>query len=280
MRLAVLGHIEWIEFVRVQRVPAPGEIITAREVWAEPAGGGGVAAVELTRLAGSAKLFTALGDDALGHRAHQELRELGVDVEAVFRPAPQRRGFTYLDDSGERTITLIEKKQHPDRSDGLAWEDFDEIDAVYICAGTPDAIRAARQARIVVATARELEMLKHARIELDALVASSLDFSERYSDGELDPSPRLVVRTAGADGGTYEPGNRHWTPAEPAGPPQDAYGAGDSFAAGLTYGLAAGYPVAKAVEFAASRGAAALARRGAHGTRGEQPRSSPGSTGT
>ena len=216
------------------------------EAWAEPAGGGAVAAVELARLDGSARLFTALGDDALGHRAYKELRELGVDVAAAFRPEPQRRGLTYLDDSGERTITVIEKKQHPARSDGLPWEELDEIDAIYVCAGGPDAIRAARRARIVVATARELEMLKLARIEFDALVASALDTRERYADGDLDPPPRLV-RTAGAGGGAYEPGSGRWDPVELQGTLRDAYGAGDSFAAGLTYALAAGCPVDGAV---------------------------------
>ena len=43
----------------------------------------------------------------------------------------------------------------------------------------------------------------------------------------------------------------------------DAYGAGDSFAAGLTYGLAAGMTPANAVALASRCGAAALTGRGA-----------------
>jgi ribokinase len=42
----------------------------------------------------------------------------------------------------------------------------------------------------------------------------------------------------------------------------DAYGAGDSFAAGLTYALAAGLEGSDAVGFAARCGAAALTGRG------------------
>jgi ribokinase len=45
MKLAVVGHVEWIEFLRVESVPRPGDIVGARETWEEPAGGGGVAAV-------------------------------------------------------------------------------------------------------------------------------------------------------------------------------------------------------------------------------------------
>ena len=48
---------------------APGAIATASETWEEPAGGGGVAAVELARLAGTTNLFCVLGADDLGTRA-------------------------------------------------------------------------------------------------------------------------------------------------------------------------------------------------------------------
>ena len=42
MRLAVVGHVEWVEFARVETVPRPGEIAHAHETWEEPAGGGAV----------------------------------------------------------------------------------------------------------------------------------------------------------------------------------------------------------------------------------------------
>jgi ribokinase len=31
MRVAVVGHVEWIEFAQVERVPEPGEIVHALE---------------------------------------------------------------------------------------------------------------------------------------------------------------------------------------------------------------------------------------------------------
>ena len=31
MRVAVVGHVEWVEFARVERVPDPGEIVHALE---------------------------------------------------------------------------------------------------------------------------------------------------------------------------------------------------------------------------------------------------------
>jgi len=61
MRVAVVGHVEWIEFARVDHVPARGEIEHAIESWEDAAGGGAVAAVQLAKLAGECLFLTALG---------------------------------------------------------------------------------------------------------------------------------------------------------------------------------------------------------------------------
>src|SRR5207253_3413509 len=57
MRAAVIGHVEWIEFARVERVPVAGEIVHALEAWEEPGGGGSVAAVQLSKLAEEVTFF-------------------------------------------------------------------------------------------------------------------------------------------------------------------------------------------------------------------------------
>src|SRR5437870_2899328 len=113
MRVAVIGHVEWVEFARVERVPLPGEIVHASETWEEPGGAGAVAAVQLFKLAGAATLFTALGHDELGMRAEKELVGHGVRVEALFRSLAQRRVFCYIDRAGERTITTIGERIGP-----------------------------------------------------------------------------------------------------------------------------------------------------------------------
>jgi hypothetical protein len=69
LRLAVIGHVEWAEFLRVPHLPTPGEIVHVIDRWETAGGGGAVTAVQLARLAGHATFFTALGDDELGHRA-------------------------------------------------------------------------------------------------------------------------------------------------------------------------------------------------------------------
>jgi ribokinase len=265
MRVAVVGHVEWIQFAVVPHLPVAGEIVHAEETIEEPAGGGAVAAVQLAKLAGEATLYTALGDDEFGHRAERRLTELGLHVRTVYRPVPQRRGFVHLDSAGERTITVVGSRLGPRGEDPLPWQELAETDAVYFTAGDPGAVRAARAVGTLVATARGLEALSEAKVELDALVSSSKDAGERYEPGDLEPPPRLVIRTAGAAGGAFETADGRrgtWDATPPPGPPKDAYGCGDSFAAGLTYGLGRGKAPQEALELAARCGAACLAGRG------------------
>ena len=265
MRAAVVGHVEWIEFGRVDHVPVAGEIVHVSESWQEPAGGGPVAAMQLCKLAGAATLYTALGDDETGHRTKEGLEALGLRVEAVLRSEPQRRGFVHIDRAGERTITVIGSRLGPRAADPLPWRELAETDAVYFTAGDNGAAQAARQAGKLVSTARGLSTLAEAGVQLDALVASARDPGERYSPGDLEPPPLHVVRTAGAAGGEYESldgDSGRWEAQPLPGPISDAYGCGDSFAAGLTFGLGSGLSIAEAAKLAARCGAACLTGRG------------------
>jgi ribokinase len=262
MRLAVVGHVEWVEFVRVPHVPVAGEIVHATATWAEPAGGGAVAAVQLAKLAGGCDFFTALGDDELGHRADEQLRALGVSLHVAWRDEPQRRAVTFVDGRGERTITVIGDRLVPRGDDPLPWDELAGTDGVYFTGGDVEALRAARAAHVLVATPRTMDTLRSAHIQLDALVGSGRDAGETYEPGDIDPAPRIRVATLGAEGGFVEPGGPFAAGPLP-GPIVDTYGAGDSFAAGLTYGLTAGKPPGEAVALAARCGAAALTGRGA-----------------
>jgi ribokinase len=265
MNVAVVGHVEWVEFARVEHAPAPGEIVHALETWEEPAGGGAVAAVQLANLGGSCLFFTALADDELGRRARKELEERGVTVHAGHASGAQRRALTHVDEGGERTITVLGDKLLPSGEDGsLPWEELHRCAAVYFVSGDVAALRAARRCPVLVATSRELTTLRRAAVEVDVLVGSGEDAAERFESGELEPEPPIVVTTAGPLGGWIRPGGPFRAAPLP-GPVSDAYGCGDCFAAGLTYALALGKPVDEAVALGAQCGAAVLTGRGAYG---------------
>jgi ribokinase len=271
MRVAVVGHVEWVEFARVDQVPRPGEIVHALETWEEPAGGGAVAAVQLARLAGSCLFFTALGADELGRKSRAELTRLGVDVRAIPDVEPTRRAFTYVDETGERTITVLGEKLRPRGGDSrLPWRELAGLDAVYFVSGDAESLHHARLARTVVATARELATLREAGVQLDALVGSGEDEGELYHPGELQPAPQVVVTTSGGLGGWVQPGGP-FRPAPLPGTVVDAYGCGDCFAAGLTYGLARGDSVDDSVALAARCGAAVMTGRGPYEAQLEEP---------
>jgi ribokinase len=268
VRVAVVGHVEWVEFVRGDHVPAAGEIVHATEGFQEPAGGGAVAAVQLARLAGRSALLTAFGDDDLASRASERLAELGVEVDAAIRDEPTRRAHTFLDSRGERTITTIGDRLEPAGADSLGWASLDGADGVYITAGDEGALRASRAARVLVASPRAGTVLARSHVALDALVYSDRDELESAFALALEPRPALLVATRGSDGGRYETSDGRtgtWEAARLPGPVMDSYGCGDSFAGALTYGLAAGESVESALELAAEAGAACLARSGPYG---------------
>jgi ribokinase len=276
----VVGHVEWVQFASVQHVPAAGEVVHASGPFEEPAGGGAVAAVQLARLAGGCVLLTALGSDGHGDASIARLGQLGVEVHAARLAEPTRRAITLLDAHGERTITTLGSRLEPRAGAGAGgaqpgvtepapgWELLHGRDAVYFTAGDAAALRLAREgARVLVASPRAGAALREG-VRLDALVLSGDDRIEQQAADGLDGSAEVVVRTEGGRGGSYvtaSGASGRWQPAELDAPALDSYGCGDSFAAGLTYGLAAGMHLEQALALAARCGAVCLTGRGPYG---------------
>jgi ribokinase len=263
-RVAVVGHVEWVDFAVVPRLPRPGEIMQARQTWEEAAGGGAVAAVQMAKLAGDSLFLTALAGDELGERTAEQLARQGVTVHAGAREGIQRRGFVYLDDDGERTITILGERLVPHGGDPLPWETLDGVGGVYFTGGDAAALEAARRADVIVATPRAGDALREAGVAVDVLVHSGKDAGEKLFLAELDPPPKTVVTTLGSKGGRWDgaAGSGSWEPLPLPAPRVDEYGAGDSFAAGITTGLAAGMSMADAIHLGSRCGVANLTGRG------------------
>jgi ribokinase len=102
-------------------------------------------------------------------------------------------------------------------------------------------------------------------VPLDALVLSAKDEIERGELAGVEDEAALVVFTEGERGGSFRErsgASGRFAAATPPGEPVDSYGCGDSFAAGLTYGLGAGLDATGALALAARCGAACLTGRG------------------
>ena len=266
LNLAVVGHQEWVTFLEVDALPQPGRISRACRSLEEPAGAGAVVAVQLARLTGRTVIFfTALGNDSIGHRSEQRLRELGVEPVIAWRDTSSRRGISLMDPGGDRAITVIGDRLTPCAEDTLNWERLVECDGVFVSATDAAGLRLARRARVLTATPRlRLPVLQEAGVHLDALIGSGLDPSEQLPEGTPDPMPKLRIATEGADGGILFPGGRYEPEPLPE-PMVESYGCGDSFAAGVTAGLAAGWDVNAAIRLGARCGAACATRFGPYG---------------
>ena len=92
----------------------------------------------------------------------------------------------------------------PHGADDLPWERIAELDGVYLTGGDAGAVRRARVAKVLVATARALGAIVESGVELDVLLGSATDDGERIDAARLDPRPRHIVRTRGKDGGDWE----------------------------------------------------------------------------
>ncbi|HTC73820.1 MAG TPA: PfkB family carbohydrate kinase [Solirubrobacteraceae bacterium] len=264
--MAVVGHVEWVQFARVPHVPRAGEVVHAEDPFAEPAGGGAVAAVQLARLAGAATLVTCLGEDDNGARSRTRLAELGVDVRASGVQSPTRSAVTLVDDAGERTITTFGQRLEPSGAGAYErWQGLEQIDGLYFTAGDEAELRIARAiSHALVASPRARKALAHG-VVLDALVLSGNDEIELHAAEPVLEEAELVVWTEGERGGHYrrrDGETGRWDAVRPPGQAVDSYGCGDSFAAGFTYGLGAGMELADALALGARCGAVCLTGHG------------------
>ncbi|MFN6338778.1 MAG: PfkB family carbohydrate kinase [Cyanobacteriota bacterium] len=259
LRLAVVGHVEVVTFLRVERLPEPGQITRASEGIDLPAGGGAVVAVQMAKLTGQpVAFFTSLGRDRVGERAASDLEALGLEVHVAWRDAPTRRGVSWVDRRGERTITVLGERLTPCAADGLPWRRLEEMAGVFVTATDAEGLRWARRSPLLAATPRvRWPVLLESGVVLDALVGSALDPAEAIPPDLPWRPPAHTIATEAAAGSTVEPGGRFAAPRL-AAPPVDAYGAGDSFAAGVCAALAAGWPLAEAISLASHCGAFCL----------------------
>ncbi|QEY33407.1 ribokinase [Synechococcus sp. RSCCF101] len=267
LQLAVVGHTEVVTFVRVDRLPRPGEVAHGRDLAVMAAGGGPVVAAQMARLRpGRVRFLTALGRDAAGARAAEELVRLGLDPHIAWRDAPTRQAITFVESGGERTITVIGERLQPCAADALPWTELADRHGVFATACDAPALQLARRARVLTATPRVRQaVLEASGVRLDSLIGSALDPGEALAADQLPAPPVCVIRTAGAAGGEVFPGGRFSAPPRTAAV-VDAYGAGDSFAAGVTVGLAAGWSLREAISLGCHCGSACLDGQGPYAT--------------
>ncbi|MCK6544618.1 PfkB family carbohydrate kinase [Myxococcota bacterium] len=276
LKLAVVGHTEHITLGRVAEVPREGDIAHLARPFAFAGGGAGMAFQQLAKGDHELLLFTAFGDDDAGRFVEDEVRRTGARIFAARRAAPHTRDVVMVTPRGERTIVVVGKPLHPRFDDPLPWHELATCDGVYFTAEDPTLLAVARTARALVVTARRKSALLGAAIRPTVIVGSSRDPREVSARADYRVPPEAVVMTEGAAGGRVEDaeGTRRFSAPQVPEITGTAYGAGDSFAAALTYHVALGLEPVAAAEASAPYGAAVLTAE--HPVRGQRALVPPG----
>ena len=251
LKFAVIGHIEWINFIKVDQLPKPGLISHSKESIEYPAGGGSVIAKRLRELTHSdVHFFTALGNDFYGNKCLNILQNMGIKLHVAWRDKPTRKGFSVIDSEGERSITIIGDRLAPTHKDNLDWNILNDMDGIFITAADKEIFKKSRIAKTLCTTPRVgLNIINESRIFLDGLIGSNLDPGEVFSLDELILKPKFVIKTEGENGGIIFPGGRYKA-IDNKKIKVDSYGCGDSFAAGILYGLSSNWDIEESLNLA------------------------------
>jgi len=251
LNFAVIGHVEWVNFLKVDQLPKPGAISHSKKSLEYPAGGGSIIAKTLSDLTlKQVHFFTALGNDDYGDKCFKILSRMGIKLHVAWLDKPTRKGFSLIDSQGERAITVIGERLTPNYKDCLDWSILKNMDGIFITASDSKIFKMARSASILCTTPRVgLNTINESNVLVDGLIGSNLDPGENFSFSELSLKPKYTIKTEGEKGGIIFPGGRY-DAFKNNNPKVDSYGCGDSFAAGILYGLASKWNIEKTVNLA------------------------------
>jgi ribokinase len=248
VELTVVGSINLDFTARLERLPRPGETLTAHQLVRTPGGKGANQAVAAARLGAQVTMVGAVGEDELADEALAVLVEEGVTLD-VERTGQTGVALIYVDAEGENEIAVFpgaNAEITPRAVSGAVLCQLEVPDEV-VYAAAADADFFALNA----APARVLDL------EPDLLVVNELEH-ESVTRG------KLVAVTYGKDGAAlYENGREVARCKPPTIVAQDATGAGDAFTAALVVMLLEGASRERALQVACAAGAWAASIVGA-----------------
>jgi len=267
IRVCVVGSVNMDLVVHTAKLPAPGETVTGGAFSQVPGGKGSNQALAARRAGADVRLVAAVGDDAFGNAALDNLRRDGVDLAAVTVLEAQSTGVALItvDAKGENLISVASGANH---LLDLAGVDVSRFDVVLSQLEIPDSalIEAARQASglfvLNVAPSRPVPPSVLARA--DVVIANQGEHTAMAE--QLAHFEGLLVVTLGSQGAVAIEGGREVARAEPpAVDVVDAVGAGDAFCGSFAVDLGGGMSVVEALSRACTAGALATTRHGAQG---------------
>ncbi len=248
VELTVVGSINLDLVARVQRLPRPGETLSASSFERIPGGKGANQAVAAARLGAHVQFIGAVGDDALADEALAGLTAAGVAL-GLTRAGATGLALIVVADGGENQIVVVPGANahvEPKRVGGAVLCQLEVPDPV-----VREAARTASFFALNASPARPIDVVP------DLLIVNRLEH-------EVVSAGVLVAVTFGAEGAAlYEDGREVARAQPPVVDAVDGTAAGDAFAACLVVSLLEGRPRADALERACVAGALAASRPGA-----------------
>ena len=250
--MCVVGSVNLDLVAQVERLPRPGETITAASFARVPGGKGANQAFAAARLGADVRLVGCVGEDSFAEEALGGLREAGVEVDVRRVAAPTGVALILVGAHGENTIVVA-----PGANSHVGEFDVGDADAVLCQLEIPDAAveRAREQARFLCVNAAPARPLT---------VAADLLVVNRYEREAAGREASLVALTLGEDGAVLlECGREVARALAPSVDAVDGTAAGDAFTACLLVSLLEGRTREEALQRACAAGALAASRFGA-----------------
>jgi fructokinase len=225
-------------------------------------------------LGAATSIVSAVGDDALGRRALDQLRGAGLSTQFITQSRARPTGTVpvTLDAAGQANYTIVENvawdmiPESPDllalaaRADAVCYGSLVQRSPVsratlrrFLAATRPECLRVfdinlrpPHFTREVVleslATATLFKLNDEELAPLAAMLGCASDEASVFSHlFARYPVLQIIALTRGAQGATLvAPGERHDLPGQPPAQLADTIGAGDSFTAALVIGLLGG----------------------------------------
>ena len=270
-RVCVVGSTNVDLVLRLSHHPVPGETVLARSRERLAGGKGANQAVALARLGAQVRFVSAVGADDDGTWSLAQLSGEGVPTEEVaVVDAPTGLAVVSVDASGENTIVVAAGANLHVRAPSLLTEDALLLSLEVPLATVSAAARLAKgQGVLVVLNAAPWQPLPDALLtDVDVLVVNATEAAQLRPDLAV---PVLIV-TLGAEGARVVEAGVSTRVAAPQVEVVDTTGAGDCFAAALTFALADGRDPVTAAAWAchaASRSVQQLGARTGYPSRTE-----------
>lgn len=272
--IAVVGSLNVDITLRVPRIPAPGETLTAHGLLTCFGGKGANQAVAAARAGAAVSLIGCVGPDDYGAQYTEHLRGEGIDTRGIVRGSlPTGTAYIAVDDHGENSIivnpganhalTPAHLETHADLIRGA------QVILLQLECPLLTVLRAAQIAReagvrIILNPSPWHGALFQHEPPVDVLIVNE---TEAAALGTEDPGKigceSLIITRGGAPTRVRHVGQEEVRIAPPSVTPVDTVGAGDTFAGALATALASGTPLSESVSFANAAAALATLKPGA-----------------